>query len=146
MREEPPLKVFSQLSHLNVLQWPLLTSTGAVTLPQTSEFGVLNPPSVAASGMALISANSLPWTAGEVELWFLCARSNWEIFGVYASETPAPAACGPVVSERGGGGAGRGGGEAWRRAPRCRACTFYWLFFLHAERAGSQNENHVDFR
>ena len=39
------------------LQWPLLTSHSAVTLPQTSEFGVLNPPSVAASGMALISAS-----------------------------------------------------------------------------------------
>ena len=45
MRATPPLKVFSQLSHLNDLQWPLLTSTSAVTLPQTSEFGVLNTPS-----------------------------------------------------------------------------------------------------
>jgi hypothetical protein len=33
-----------------------LTSTNAVTLHQTSEFGVLNPPSVAAFGMALVSA------------------------------------------------------------------------------------------
>jgi hypothetical protein len=41
------------------LQWPLLTSHSAVTLPQTSEseFGMLNPPSVAASGIALISAS-----------------------------------------------------------------------------------------
>jgi hypothetical protein len=30
--------------------------------------------------------------------------------------------------------------------PRCRACIFFGLFFLHAERAGSQNENHADFR
>jgi hypothetical protein len=44
-------------------------------------------------------------------------------------------------------GAGRGarGGEggAWARA--CRACTFSWLFFLHAELQGPQIERQAVF-
>jgi hypothetical protein len=34
----------------------------------------------------------------------------------------------------------RGGGRGLGARPRCRACTFIWLFFLHAERGGARTK------
>jgi hypothetical protein len=69
-RRTTTLKISSQQSHLSSLQWSLLTSHSAVTLPKTSEDGVLNS-LVAASDTTLISASRLPWAVGEVDLWCL---------------------------------------------------------------------------
>jgi hypothetical protein len=56
-----------------------------------------------------------------------------------ASETAAPAACGPGVSERGGEGAG-GGGGAWGRAPGAARVLLFDFFFSTRSARGARTK------
>jgi hypothetical protein len=67
------------------------------------------------------------------------ARSNWKILSQFASETAAPAACGPGVSERGGEGAGRGGG-AWGRVPGAARVLLFGFFFSTRSARGARTK------
>jgi hypothetical protein len=58
----------------------------------------------------------------------------------FASETAAPAACGPGASERGGEGAGGGGGACWGRAPGAARVLFIGFFFSTRSARGARTK------
>jgi hypothetical protein len=60
--------------------------------------------------------------------------------------TGYPSGMRPVRLGAGRGARGAAGeGGAWARAPGVARCTFYWVFFLHAERQDPQIEKQAVF-